>query len=96
MPLQALSLLNSDFTLRRSGEMARRLERESGPGEGSRVRRAFLLACGREPDPVEAAASLDFLARQRGLHATDADPAHRALADLCQSLLALNDCLYLR
>ncbi|MBM3850689.1 MAG: DUF1553 domain-containing protein [Verrucomicrobia bacterium] len=96
MPLQALSLLNSDFTLRRSGEMARRLERESGPGEGARVRRAFLLACGREPDPVEAAASLDFLARQRGLHATDADPAYRALADLCQSLLALNDCLYLR
>ena len=96
MPLQSLSLLNSDFSLRRAGEMARRLERECGRSETAMVRRAFLLTCGRGPDAVEASASGEFLARQRSLHAADADPGHRALADLCQSLLALNDCLYLR
>ena len=96
MPLQSLSLLNSDFSLRRAAEMARRLERECGRSETAMVRRAFLLTCGRGPDVVEASASGEFLARQRSLHAADADPGHRALADLCQSLLALNDCLYLR
>ncbi len=39
MPLQSLSLLNSDFAVKRGADLAQRLLREAGPD-------AFALACG--------------------------------------------------
>ena len=96
MPLQTLSLLNSDFTLRRAGDLALRLERECGPSAPARIRRGFLLTCGREPDEAELSASERFVRHQEGLHSAQADAAHRAWTDFAQSLFLLNDCLYVR
>ncbi len=96
MPLQTLSLLNSEFALRRAGDLARRLERECGPSTAERIRRGFLITCGRDPDESELAFSEQFLSRQSALHAAHADPAHQAWRDFAQSLFLLNDCLYLR
>lgn len=96
MPLQTLSLLNSEFTLGRADDLARRIERDCGPSPSARIRRGFLLTCGREPDASELLASREFVQRQSILHAAHADPEHRAWRDFAQSLFALNDCLYLR
>ena len=96
MPLQTLSLLNSDFALRRAGDLARRLERDCGSSTPARIRRAFLLACGREPDAEELSTSERFVRDQETLHAGQIDAAARAWTDFAQSLFLLNDCLYVR
>jgi hypothetical protein len=96
MPLQSLSLLNSEFTLQRARDLVLRLDRECGASEKARIQRAFLLVCSREPDVAECLASEEFLRHQQSLHAAHADSEQRAWRDFAQSLFTLNDCLYLR
>ena len=67
--LQALNLLNSSFVVEQAGFLAERVAREAPAAPaGARVRRAFLLTVGREPDPAELAPSLK-LAEEHGLPA---------------------------
>jgi hypothetical protein len=96
MPLQSLSLLNSEFTLQRARDLALRLDRECEASVSARIQRAFLLVCGREPDPSERVASEEFLLRQQSLRAGHPDSNRRAWQDFAQSLFTLNDCLYLQ
>ncbi|MBK9171285.1 MAG: DUF1553 domain-containing protein [Bryobacterales bacterium] len=60
-PLQALTLLNNAFLLDQARFFGERLEREA-PDTGGRIRRAFLLALGREPDREEQAAAERLIA----------------------------------
>ena len=94
MPLQALSLLNSEFSRSRAADLARRLDREAGKGTEPRLRRAFLLTCGRPPEAVEVAAATEFLARQAEVYRAAPDAGTRAWTDLCQTLFGLNRFLY--
>jgi hypothetical protein len=95
MPLQSLSLLNSDFAVKRGDDLARRLERETGTNVTARIERGFLLTCGRAPDAEERKAAADFLAVQREAYAGKPDVDQRVWADFCQSLFGLNAFLYL-
>ena len=95
MPLQSLSLLNSEFAVKRGEDLAQRLERDGGKEELTKVRRAFLLTSGREPDPGERKAATRFLTEQRLAYAGRPDAEQRAWADFCQSLFGLNSFLYL-
>lgn len=95
MPLQSLSLLNSEFTRNRGAELARRLEREAGEGAEARVDLGFRLTCGRAPDAAERDAALQFLARQRRAYAGRPDAERQVWNDFGQSLLGLNAFLYL-
>ncbi len=52
VPLQALFLMNSDFSRDTAGAFARRLARESSD-PAARIRRAFELAYSRDPAPSE-------------------------------------------
>ncbi len=63
-PLQALTLLNSEFVVRQAGFMAARAR----AGAGSPVERAFRLAFGRGPEPGEREAA-EALAARHGLAA---------------------------
>lgn len=94
MPLQSLSLLNSDFAIARSGEMAKRLEAESTPNPRHRIRFAFELSGGRLPNDDELRQSLQFIEEQTRLYEPAADASTRAWSDLCQMLLASNGFLY--
>ncbi len=66
MPLQSLSLLNSDFAVVQSRRFAERLEREAGEAAADRVKHAFLLAVAHEPTPEQVQSALEFLQTQRG------------------------------
>jgi hypothetical protein len=79
-PLQALNLLNSPFVLGRAEALARRLEREASD-DGGRVRRAFELCFGREPDPAEVAGAAKLI------------QAHGPAA-FCRAMLNANEFLY--
>jgi len=95
MPLQSLSLLNSEFAVKRGEDLAQRLERDCGNDEMTKVRRAFLLTSGREPDSGERKIATRFLAGQRLAYAGKPDAEQPAWADFCQSLFGLNSFLYL-
>ena len=95
MPLQALTLLNSEASRSRAGEMVQRLDAEAGSDDRARIRRAFLLACGREPDAGERDAYIRFLYLQRRVYSEESDREVRVWTDLCQSLFGLNTFLYL-
>ncbi|MFM7538822.1 MAG: DUF1553 domain-containing protein [Planctomycetota bacterium] len=75
-PLQALALLNNDFVLVMSRELAARVERES-PGAAGRVARAVELALGRPATATESAA----LEEHAGRH---------GLASACRVIFNLN------
>ncbi len=88
MPLQSLSLLNSEFAVRRARHMAQLLE-SLATDDGQRVELAFRLVTSRACTEQERADALAFLRLQ------PADSQSRALADLCQMLMASNLFLYL-
>ena len=94
VPLQALTLLNSAFSVARAKSFADRLRREAGADPERRLALAFTLACGRAPSAAERAAALKFLAAQRRLYTAAKKDPEGAWADLCQMLLASNAFLY--
>src|SRR5262249_46274060 len=94
IPLQALALLNADFTRRRATALADRLAREAGTETDARLIRAFKLAFGRPPRDDERAAAARFLEKQQALYAPAKNAETKAWIDLCQMLLASNAFLY--
>jgi hypothetical protein len=96
IPLQSLSLLNSDFVVARARKLA---ERECDDGKAcadERIDRVFLLAVGRAPDDPEREAARRFLEIQPARYAgvETAEAKRRAWADFCQMVLASNAFLY--
>jgi hypothetical protein len=100
IPLQSLSLLNSDFVVARARRLAERAQRECG-GEKAcaeeRIDRVFLLTVGRVPDDPEREAARRFLEVQPARYAgvETAEAKRRAWTDFCQMVLASNAFLYL-
>jgi hypothetical protein len=96
MPLQSLSLLNSEFAVRRGSELAFRVKRDVANDVPKRIERAFILVAGRKPDADEAKFAQKFLADQQKVYNEAPMAEERAWADFCQSLFASNDFLYLQ
>ena len=100
MPLQSLSLLNSDFAVNRGKSFSQRIQREAGTDNAARIRLAFVLATARECGDEELAEALEFIGTQQQNYAaqpgSDSSIAEqRAWSDFCQLLLAGNAFLYL-
>jgi hypothetical protein len=97
IPLQSLSLLNSDFVVTRAQKLAKRLERECGAGDDdARMTGAFLLTIGRAPSKDELDAARRFLESQPSHYPgqSESDARERTWVDFCQMLLASNAFLY--
>jgi hypothetical protein len=100
--MQALLLINGDWTLARGEAFAARLEREvpAGDDDRGRIALAYRLAVGRLPEPDEAAEGLSFLSRQSDFPVSTGKRSnsagrHAALVDFCHVLLNSNEFLYL-
>jgi hypothetical protein len=96
MPLQSLSLLNSEFSTQRGEDLAARLKRDCGADETKRIERAFVLATGRKPEAEERSLAAKFVADQKKFYADKPDADERAWADFAQSLFASNQFLYIQ
>jgi hypothetical protein len=81
-PLQALSLMNNALVLHVSDVMAARLAREAGSDPGRQVERAYRLAFGRSPEPIE---------RERALRVVE----QFGPAALARAIFNCNEFLYL-
>jgi hypothetical protein len=97
IPLQSLSLLNSDFVRGRAAALARRLAGERADPARA-LDRAWWLVVGRSATAGERAAALAFLADQTAQYRTVMQDEQRAVdaawTDLCQMVLASNQFLY--
>jgi len=94
VPLQSLTLLNSEFARSISKSFAERLIKEAGSDAKKRLDLAFRLACSRSPLSEELAKCESFLEKQRQVYVKEKDADLRAWTDLCQMLYASNAFLY--
>jgi hypothetical protein len=83
---QKLFMLNSPFMLRQAGALAARLAACSA-ADAERVRHAYRLLFGREPDKTEVKLALEFLGQPRA-------PEMTRWEQYAQLLLASNEMLY--
>ncbi|PQO41323.1 DUF1553 domain-containing protein [Blastopirellula marina] len=81
-PLQALTMLNHDFTLDMAQFLAERLQQEAGDDPQEQVKRAYALCYGRSPSEAETKSCV-ALATEHGLPA------------LCRALLNTSELIYL-
>lgn len=93
MPLQSLSLLNSDFAVTRARRLAERLKQRE-TDEAPRTILAYRWLFSREPGSDEIAATAEFLETQTKAYTDQTDARDRAWNDLCQALLSSNEFLY--
>jgi hypothetical protein len=91
VPLQSLTMLNSEFARARAKAFAARLMSEP---PAKRLDLAFRLVSGRSLLKDEVAACESFLSKQREVYAKEKDGDSQAWADLCQMLFASNAFLY--
>jgi hypothetical protein len=98
-PLQSLTMLNGDFIMQRSEDLARRIAAMAGASPSNEVDKAFLLALSRKPRPEEMQWSLEHIEKEKrrylDLKSSSEDASRKALASLCQMLLASNEYLYI-
>ncbi len=91
---QALMFMNSAEGRVLAGSFAARL---SGLAAEERIEQAWWLAFARSPQPQEALEASEFLRLQQEVYGTDHDAAEAlrlALTDLCQTLFAMNEFVY--
>ncbi|MDB5348240.1 MAG: Protein of unknown function (DUF1553)/Protein of unknown function (DUF1549)/Planctomycete [Schlesneria sp.] len=94
MPLQSLSLLNSEFVLKRSRSLANRLQREAA-SESDRIQRLFLITTGQAATEPQISSATRFLHDQTAEYREQAGEGQQAWDDLSQALLIGNAALYL-
>ena len=100
-PLQSLTLMNDEFVLQHAEHIKNRVNDLSGTATASiegKIESAYRLALARKPNAMEMAISRDHLTKQRDLYRksnfADDKASGKALASLCQMLLASNEFLY--
>jgi hypothetical protein len=95
IPLQSLSLLNSEFVLARARALSQRLVTEAGVNMDDRMNYAFRLTVGRMPTAEELDVAEKFLNEQPIRYVGRTDAVERSWTDFCQALLASNAFLYI-
>jgi Protein of unknown function (DUF1553)/Protein of unknown function (DUF1549)/Planctomycete cytochrome C len=93
MSLQSLSLLNSDFAVRRAQAAATLLKLQTSD-DRKRIEMAFQRSYSRWPSDIELSDSIRFLDQQTQLYAERNNAREQAWQDLCQSLMASSEFLY--
>ena len=86
---QALTLMNSEFSLMQAKAFAESLPASTPQSLAAPVRAAWLRALGRAPTAAEEEKALEFLARQ-----DDTGPKTSRLTKLCLMLFNMNEFLY--
>ena len=90
---QALAILNDPFVRMRATELAKRLQTAASNISGQ-IQQAFILTLNRSPTPEEQSAAEAFIAAQTSSR-QQPDAPLQALTDFCQSLLGLNEFIYI-
>ncbi len=93
---QALYLMNNPHVREYAHGFAKRIAADAKTPIAEAVRRAYLMALGRQPTAVELSDAEEFIRDQTASYETakKADGRTLALTDFCQTLLCLNEFVY--
>ncbi|RLS85373.1 MAG: DUF1553 domain-containing protein [Planctomycetota bacterium] len=95
---QALAILNDPFVRSRAEELAKGLLATVGESAAHQIRESFQRCLNRDPMPGELAVAGKFLDSQTAAHQqrdANQNALLLALTDFCQSLLGLNEFIYI-
>jgi mono/diheme cytochrome c family protein len=94
---QALLMMNSAIIRRYAMNFARRIKPTIAASLPDAVRDGYRLALGRSPNPSELADCLAFVQQQIESYQADGKPdaTDLALGDFCQTLMSLNEFIYI-
>jgi hypothetical protein len=94
---QALLMMNSPIVRAYAEGLAKRVHATSGDTPADNVRRAYAIAIGRGPSAEEEADAIAFLAEQAQSYgaAEKANASEFALTDFCQTLMSLNEFVFI-
>ncbi len=95
VPEQTLYMLNNEFVLTQSEQMARRLLGHEDWTSEQRIRRAYQLTVSRPPTSREVARVNDYLDRQTAGQENQPDSVQQAWSTFCQALFASAEFRYL-
>jgi hypothetical protein len=97
---QALALLNDKFVRARALNFAERVRHDAAAGLPDQLQLAWRLALAREPSAAELSSAQEFFERQLGKRLrrdsqiAKSESETLVLADICQTLFALNEFIY--
>ena len=98
-PLQSLTLMNDPFLVEQATHLAQRVREKAGNSPQKTVELAYLMTLSRKPTPEEVRISQYHLRKQRQnyrfANSSPNEASQAALANLCQTLFATNEFLYL-
>lgn len=96
VPLQSLSLLNSEFARNRATKLNERLKQETDYDKNTKISLAIILVFGRDATPEEQVLAKEFLAQQPKNYSDKKNADQLAWIDFCQMLMASNSFLYVK
>ncbi|MDA0347949.1 MAG: DUF1549 domain-containing protein [Verrucomicrobia bacterium] len=91
---QALEFLNGTQTRRFAEGLAKRLSKDEGVE--AQIKLAYQIVLNRFPKQEEITMGIEFLQTQQAVYRDQGFDENKALIDYCQSLLSLNEFLYIR
>ena len=91
---QALQFLNSPQTRKYAEAFAHRLNK--GGDTEALIKQAYQIALSRFPDTDEKTIGIKFIETQKMAYREQGYDPNQAFVDYCQSLLSLNEFLYIR
>ena len=98
-PLQSLTLMNDPFLVKHASDLAQWILQGAGDDPDRRVELAYLMTLSRPPAADEIRISQNHLSQQeqnyRLANTSPEEASETALANLCQTLLATNEFIYL-
>lgn len=96
VPTQSLAMMNSPLVRQQAERLAQRI-RPNGdmPQLESSIDRAYQIALARKPSETERSRMLAFVEQQRAALGNDPAAADKALTEVCQVLLCLNEFVYI-
>jgi hypothetical protein len=94
VPTQALALMNSPLVRKAAEGFAKRLQPAAGAPASAVIDKAYLIALSRPPMPTERDRMLAFVEQQAQTLGNTPQARDRALVEMCQVLLCLNEFIY--
>jgi len=94
VPTQSLAMLNSPFVRQQAEKLAQRIKPQIDTSLAAGIDQAYLVLFARQPSEPERNRLIAFLEQQRAALGTDAAATDKALVEVCQLLLCLNEFVY--
>ena len=94
VPPQALAMMNSPYIREMAEKFAQRIRSDRQIPVEEIVRRAYLHALARPPAPAEEKQMVAFIEGQAASYGSDAQAMTLAIADFCQTVICLNEFIF--